>query len=608
VTIFVIIAIVIVLSIGVYFAARGYLGVSPVPEEFQPIYDSYESCIKSETVAAIDLAGSQGGHVFLDDYVPGSDYAPFSNQLNFLGFPVPYWFYVSGNGIVKENVPSKGDIENGIAEFVRSRISDCDLEKYYSQGFYVDLGEPEVSVDIEDTEVLVSVSSRVVASREEESARKTKHEVEISSKLGKFYDIARDIYTKEKENYFLEEYAVDVLHSYTPVDGVEIGCSGKIWKTRDVVEDLKSGLEGNIGAVKVDGDYYKLSNKESEYFVVDVKSDEAVSFLYNKAWPSKIEIVGASDELMIAEPVGNQKGMGAMGFCYAPYHFVYDVSFPVLIQVYDSEEIFQFPVVVVIDNNLPREGIFSEVGEDEVSQLCDFATQDVEIQVFDVNLNPVDVDLSYGCFNQQCRLGMTEEGRFVGKVPACVNGYVETRAEGYADISQLFSSNEESSLDIVLDREHEVEIELLVGGEQLDGTAIVSFEDSDGGTSSAALPDSDSVRLSEGLYEITVYVYGDSEIVIPESKKTQCVKVPRSGILGVFGLRKEQCFEIVLPETKIEYALVGGGTSEVFILESEIESGEIVISVDSLPTPDSLEQLQYNYEAFDFGGVDLLFS
>ena len=29
---------------------------------------------------------------------------------------------------------------------------------------------------------------------------------------------------------------------------------------------------------------------------------------------------------MIAKPVGTEQGMGIMGFCYSPYHFVYDIN------------------------------------------------------------------------------------------------------------------------------------------------------------------------------------------------------------------------------------------------------------------------------------------
>jgi hypothetical protein len=140
VSIFVIVAIVIVVGILVFALVRGSFTASSVPEEFREIYDFYEGCIVQETEAAVQLAGAQGGRIDSGEYVPGSDYAPFSSHLNFLGFPVPYWFYVSGNGVVKENVPTEGEIEEDIAEFVASGISNCYLDEFYAQGFYIEIG------------------------------------------------------------------------------------------------------------------------------------------------------------------------------------------------------------------------------------------------------------------------------------------------------------------------------------------------------------------------------------------------------------------------------------------------------------------------------------
>ncbi len=610
-TIFVIIAIVIVAGVVIYFlVGSNVFDIGRIPAELQPVFSYYEECIESEAKSAIELAGSQGGYADVSEYLPGSEYAPFSNQLNFLGFPVPYWFYISGNGLVKEQVPSKSDIEQGIGEYAAENLGNCDFSRFYAQGFFVEFDEnPEVRVKMEDTKLSVDVISELVVSKGEESARKREHSVEINSKLGKFYNLARKIYEKQKNDGVFDAYAVDVLRLYAPVDGVEISCSGKIWKTGEVINELKSGLEANFGKIKFKGDYYELNEKKDEYYVVDLgdRVDESVNLIYLNTMPTKVEVVGegVDNELMIASPVGTQEGLGIMGFCYSPYHFVYDVSFPVMVQIYNNEEIFQFPIVVIVDNNVVRELEPAEEGfeylSDENFALCEFSTQGIEVNIYDINLNLVDGEVSYQCFEQRCRLGESESGKFVGKAPACLNGYLLVRADGFAEKSQLFSSNRESVADVVLDREHEVEIELIIGGKSLgDGRAIVSFAGKEGArTVTRVLPEVKSVKLSEGLYDIRVYAYVDSDIKFAESRKTECRDVPRSGVLGFFGAKKKECFDIVIPETRIEYALIGGGESESYILESELEKGKIKIYAEQLPAPRSLDDLQYNYEAFD---------
>ena len=84
-----IIAVVLIVAVIAFFVFRGGKGVESIPTELAPVYDYYSACVQQEAKAAADLAGTQGGHVFLPTYVPGSEYAPFSSQLNFLGFGVP---------------------------------------------------------------------------------------------------------------------------------------------------------------------------------------------------------------------------------------------------------------------------------------------------------------------------------------------------------------------------------------------------------------------------------------------------------------------------------------------------------------------------------------
>ncbi len=610
-TIFIIIAIIIVALIGFYFFIRGNLSISGVPAELKPVFDYYGSCIEEKAREAVQLAGSQGGYVYTPEYRSGSEFAPFSSELNFLGFSVPYWYYISGNGLIKEQVPTKSNIANDVEIYIEERIRECDFSRFYSQGFDIELGEVSAKVNIEDKRVVISVDSDLNVKKGEVSAIIKEHNIEINSKIGKFYDLARKIYEKQRNDAILDTYAIDVLRLYAPVDGVEISCSGKVWRTREVIDNLKSGLEANMGFMKFKGDYYELNEKKNEYYEISIGEDvdENVNLFYSRTMPTKIEIngEGVDNELMIASPVGIQEGLGILGFCYAPYHFVYDVSFPVIVQIYNNEEIFQFPFVVIVDNNVAREAVFSELeGESEEFDLCEFMTQDITVNLYDVNLRNADANISYQCFNQRCKLGESANGRFVGKAPACFNGQLLIRSEGFTEKTEVFSTNSERNADIILDRSYNIMLDLKVGGKNLEGTAMISFSDKTGKSVSTLLPDVSDIKLSEGDYEVKVYVYSNSSITIPASKKTQCQEVPRSGILGFFGSTKEECFDINIPETKIDYALTGGGKGEVYLLTEQLERGRLEIEVDTLSAPKSLEELQYNYASFEGMGVNII--
>ncbi|PIN90476.1 hypothetical protein COU60_01485 [Candidatus Pacearchaeota archaeon CG10_big_fil_rev_8_21_14_0_10_34_76] len=615
IAVFVIIAVVIVGLIVLFFAFRGSFGTEGIPSELLPVYSLYSECLNQEVENGISLLQSQGGRINTGEYILGSDYAPFSSHLNFLGFNVPYWYYISGNGIVKENIPSKSQMEEELENYIAERADGCDFSRYYEEGFFIEMGEPRANVRIEDKKVIVEVSNPISVLKGEISARKSQHNIEVESKIGKFYDNARRIYDKQKNDAFLEEYSIDVLRLYAPVDGVEAQCSPMIWKTRDVLDNFQSGLEANLPKLKFNGDYYRLNEKENEYFVVDLDVDEKVQILYSREWPSKIEITPAQQELMIAEPIGNQEGLGAMGFCYIPYHFIYDASFPVMIQIHDGTDVFQFPVAVIIDNNVARQADIPSGGDstDPEFDSCEFMEGDATIYTFDNSLNPVEADVSYQCLTNKCVLGKTEleggEAILDAKIPQCLNGYLIARAEGYAEKKQLFSSNSEGVADIVLEKEHKVEITLEVNGKVLGEKeqAVIHFIDNNGRTTSAVIPGNNDLSLSEGTYDVSAFVYGGSEINIPASTKVQCQDVPRSGVLGLFGGSEEQCFNIEIPSTSIDQTLIGGGKETTYLLESELVKGKAVIKVSGFPVVDSLDQLQYNYAALDNQGVDIEF-
>ncbi len=613
VAIFVIIAVVIVGLVIGFVAFRDKIDLGGIPAELQPVFSHYESCIEEDTRIASELLGVQGGRIELGDYTPGSDYAPFSSHLNFLGSPIGFWYYTTGNGVIKESVPTRIDMEREAGDFIEGELGNCDFSPFYEQGFSIELGRPSVETKIEDTRVDVVLTQDLKVSKGDVAGTKSLHRASVGSRLGELHKKALEIYNKEKSEGFLEKYAVDVLRSYAPVDGVNVQCSPTIWKTREVVDELKNGLSANLGNIKFKGDYYTLANKDNNYFVVDLNVDDETRVLYSKDWASKIEIAGdgVSQELMVAQPVGNQEGLGTMGFCYVPYHFVYDLAFPVMIQLGSGREIFQFPLVVIVDKNLPRNPLEASIEFEEENDVCAFKENDARIAAYDTHLNPiVGVRVAYQCFQQRCELGETKinGGNAVleTKVPVCVNGYLIGEADNYTSTRQLFSSNSETSADLILERTHTVKVNVKVDGQNIN-SGIVHFV-SDKNSVSVVLPEQDMVDLSEGMYNVSVYVYGNSSVVIPGSTRTECTNAAKSGLLGFFGQTEEKCFEISVPETRIDYALRGGGKSEMYIFESDLEEGEMTLHVPSLPLPNSIEQLQYNFEIFSSFGVEVSFS
>ena len=137
VTIFIILAILIVGVVIGYFILSGDIAGESVPEDLRPAYDYYVSCLEERAEEGIALLGEQGGRIDTGEFLPGSAYMPFSSHLDFMGQAVPYWMYVSGNNLLKENVPSKAEMERELGLYISERVGLCDFSSFEAQGFDV---------------------------------------------------------------------------------------------------------------------------------------------------------------------------------------------------------------------------------------------------------------------------------------------------------------------------------------------------------------------------------------------------------------------------------------------------------------------------------------
>lgn len=609
VTLFVILGIVIASVIATFFVFRGEVIPNRVPENFEPIYNSYVDCLELVSEDGIRTLAEKGGYIESPEFVAGSSYMPFSSELDFFGQGVPYWMYISGNNILTEQVPTKLDMERSLEGYISERLQYCNFDSLRAQGYEISIENGEAFVNINEESVDVEVINQINLYYGENSFSVGQHSFSVDSKLGKYYDMAKKVYEHEKSSMFLENYAIDVLWNYAPVDGAEYKCSNIVYDETEIRENISDGLSINMNSIRIKGDYYESVNPDMEYFVVDagIDSDENINFMYMTDWTTKVEIFGD----MVADPVGLIPGINMFGFCYVPYHFVYDIDFPVLVQIWDNDFLFQFPVSVVIDNNNPREALPPTLGgiSVEESVICEKANSEISVYTSDSLFNPVEANLKFRCLDAVCDMGMSEisENGFAvyeGKVPECVNAIITANAEGYVESNFIISTNKEDLVDMLLYKKHTVDLNLegLSSGE-----AIISFVSDDYSTN-VVYPDDTEVELADGSYDISVYVFSDSEIIFPAVKDETCVDIPQ-GLLGTLGITKEECYDINIPEMKIDKAVIGGGyiNEQYFTDELLRRSTKLSITVPEFDKPINMDELQENYFAVDESKLRLYF-
>src|SRR3989344_2033762 len=535
-------------------------------------------------------------------------------------------FFVFRENIFERSVPQEispvysyylSCIEEELDTFLDERIDNCDFSEFREKGFNITISDSEVKSVISENVIILSVNQPISISFGDLRWSKTNHDVNIDSNLGKLYDVSNEIYKKEKEESFLEDYGVDVLRLYAPVDGSEISCSPKIWEMDNVRNELLTSLEGNVPALKIRGNYYDLNEEENKYFITDIDKDIEdvnVNFLFSRNFPYKIEAYPNEGGILRADPIGLQEGLGALGFCYVPYHFVYDIYYPVLIQVYSGNEIFQFPVVVVIDKNKPRESIGAISPPGVVPELCQYKNTRISVYTYNNHLEPINADISFKCFDTTCGIGTTNiqnnDAVLIDNFPQCINGSIIAESAGYETTKFRVTSLNQTSAVIVMKPVYNLEIDVRSSNSLIDGKgeyALVSFT-KDNSTKTISYPEQKEISLSEGQYEIKVYVYRDSNITISGSVTEKCIDIPKSGFFGVLGQTEEKCFDLDIPGQVLSYAVYGGGKENYYISESELEnSNKLSINSEGFSLPRKIEDLQLNYNRVENSGLDIRF-
>ena len=601
VTLFVIIAIVIVVAgIGIYFLSSHSFNRS-VPKEFSPVNTQFTTCLQQYTKQGISILESKGGYIQNPPYSAGSLYEPFSSQLSFAGISIPYWSYLSAQGMSKNQIPSINDMQSSLAKYLDENIKNCYMQNFVDQGYGITMGIPQTEVSISKNYVDVSMKMNLQMTKDNSSATISTHNIREDSSLGTLYSDAQNVYNDEQNNMFLENYTEDVLRLYAPVTGFKLTCSPLTWDANSVYQNIVNALQDN---------FMSLTNQQqgniSKYFVLNLAKDSKLNFVYSSNWPTYFEVNPAQNGLLVANPIGNQQGLGILGFCYVPYHFVYDLRHPVLIRLSHNGETFQFPVVVVIDKNLPRKGQPANVTIPQKEPFCEYANTPVNVSVYNSQGDKINANITYSCFDSVCNMGETKGGQMNNLFPQCVNGVMSVSSRGYKTSQITYSTVNSGSVSVYLNKEYNESIALNFGGKDYSGNAMITLTSLDNGSQTVIYPTQKTVSISPGDYNVQVYLYSNSSITLPESQTQSCTTVPRSGLLGTLGMTQKVCSTVNTPSQVVTSAVTGGGAGNVtFDSLSLKNSNTILIKGGSINIPKTMSDLQSNYAITETGDLEV---
>lgn len=186
VTIFVIIAILIVAVIIGFFLFRGKLnlGSSIVPVQLEPITNQIQDCVQTTLQDGTKLVGLQGGYIL-----------PPNNALETNFSYIAYGYLLGSNTLA-----SKTKIESEISKYIELTLPFC-FDTSAFPNYKITTSDVKATTKINPNSVSASVSFPFTASREDNSWSINKdYNQEYNARLGDMYSVANNIISKEIQN------------------------------------------------------------------------------------------------------------------------------------------------------------------------------------------------------------------------------------------------------------------------------------------------------------------------------------------------------------------------------------------------------------------------
>jgi hypothetical protein len=629
VTIYIIVGIVILAVFGMIFFFRNELVRQDfesemsnvvIPAQLKPVKGYIDECIEDTVLRGARVLGSSGGYLEIpEDDIPRSVVNEFSNSLMLGENEVAYWYYKSANNLDKTQIPTEESMEEELEKYINENFDFCldGLEDYLYEGFEISYDyDVSSQVNIEDTHIEVRVFAPTDISLGEVGQYYPQHLVDVKNNLGKLYKLALDVYEEENENKFLEEKTIDMMVVYDdiPFSNTEFTCNRKSWSKSNVEDNFREIVSFNMNALRLKGSDYVKTMEDNDYFEVGVSSSDSITtnFEYMPSWPFGMEVSPSKGELLVGDSItqGNPDISKYMNlfFCMNNYHFVYDVKYPVLVSLSDEEGYtFQFANMVVIDKNTPRqyegEILFYDESGALGEEFCENRINDIDVLVLDAsNMNEIaNVDISYSCMSSSCYLGRTNMfGELIDKFPACVNGRIYADKEGYFSVPETLSTDISSKVGILMEPYYELDVEVKVidsvsGAErslESGEEAIFQLRNLDNGYTTMIISDAEATLVA-GEYEVTSYLMQEGEAIKIEGQTfTECYDVPRTGLFGLLGMNKEECFETSVEDSEIEEFVSGGAVFNFDLDHYSLESGnKIVLYAVRSGTPENYEDM-----------------
>ena len=185
VTIFIIIAIILIVAVAFYFVLKDDISVDKIPTEVEPVYTNLISCLEETTEEGVEYLGMHGGYYEIPEAV----------SISYFTDDIPY-YYLN----LKPNIPPIKRIEGELENYIHNYLSNClDFKDFEEQGFEIREGDLLVYVNINEKEIRTKLDYPLTISKGKSTKRLREFEIEIDSDLERLLEVSEEVVNSYSE-------------------------------------------------------------------------------------------------------------------------------------------------------------------------------------------------------------------------------------------------------------------------------------------------------------------------------------------------------------------------------------------------------------------------
>ncbi|MBR9690160.1 hypothetical protein GOV08_00560 [Candidatus Woesearchaeota archaeon] len=435
--------------------------IQSVPEDLEGLNKYIEGCVYETAKEAVMLLGSSGGYIYPERFgVFASEIAPTeATGLEVFpgsGYIVPYWHYLStsnncnqANCKYAHNIPplrndqlvlDPKSIESQISAYVNNNLKLCTQEfNVFTQRGYTILEEGPIeartTITLQDVVVDVKWPLEAGTTRPKKIER---YLVRLPVNLRQTYELAQTLAKTQGNSSFLEVNTLNLiamesdpqLQKLPPMaDYSFLQSDIRTWEYDKTQEQLENLLSTWISAIRVK-DTLNLQRKFYDKTIYQTVMDKMIldvsgeyqlktTFRYSTFWPFYFDITPRNGNTITPKTL-TLPFLSFIGIGINQFEFQYDLSYPVLVEIYDPSAFnnegygFVFALEANIRNNRPLKAdfeSFSVIGAEQ-SFVCDEEQKgsgNITVNTFDWKTGePLeDVGVIFAFPNEACSMGTT---------------------------------------------------------------------------------------------------------------------------------------------------------------------------------------------------------